>query len=103
MKVSDLFANPTIKSLSKFIDSKTLLISVNDETEEKASQSDDIAIVGVSARLPRANNIFEFWDNLIHGRDCKGLLERKRKYECENILNLLGIYTKMIFSRKEDT
>lgn len=90
LKVSDLFANPTIKSLSKFIDSKTLLISVNDETEEKDSQSDDIAIVGISARLPRANNIFEFWDNLIHGRDCKGLLERKRKYECEKYLKFIG-------------
>ncbi len=30
----------------------------------------DIAVVGMSCRLPMANNPEEFWDNLIHGRNC---------------------------------
>ncbi|MBE6927011.1 MAG: SDR family NAD(P)-dependent oxidoreductase [Ruminococcaceae bacterium] len=30
----------------------------------------DIAVVGLSCRLPMANNAEEFWDNLIHGRNC---------------------------------
>ncbi len=33
-------------------------------------QNRDIAVVGLSCRLPMANNPEEFWDNLIHGRNC---------------------------------
>ncbi len=30
----------------------------------------DIAVIGMSCRLPMANNPEEFWDNLINGRNC---------------------------------
>ncbi len=36
--------------------------------EPKGNQ--DIAVVGLSCRLPMANNPDEFWDNLISGRNC---------------------------------
>ncbi|MFN9531419.1 MAG: beta-ketoacyl synthase N-terminal-like domain-containing protein, partial [Cyanobacteriota bacterium] len=29
-----------------------------------------IAIVGLACRFPGSNNVLEFWDNLIQGRDC---------------------------------
>lgn len=31
---------------------------------------DDIAIIGMSAKLPKAKSIQEYWDNLLNGRDC---------------------------------
>ncbi|MDX8047239.1 SDR family NAD(P)-dependent oxidoreductase [Gracilibacillus sp. S3-1-1] len=33
-------------------------------------QIDDIAIVGVAGRYPGANNLDEFWDNLVTGKGC---------------------------------
>ncbi|WP_444944874.1 SDR family NAD(P)-dependent oxidoreductase [Microbulbifer sp. ZKSA006] len=33
-------------------------------------RSDDIAIIGVSGRYPKANNINEYWENLLAGKDC---------------------------------
>ncbi|MFD2168921.1 SDR family NAD(P)-dependent oxidoreductase [Tumebacillus lipolyticus] len=35
-----------------------------------ATQPDEIAIIGISGRFPKANSIEEFWDNLKSGRDC---------------------------------
>jgi polyketide synthase PksN len=31
---------------------------------------DDIAIVGISGRFPEAENVEEFWENLVNGKDC---------------------------------
>lgn len=36
----------------------------------KRYQNDDIAIVGVAGRYPGANNLDEFWNNLVSGKDC---------------------------------
>lgn len=33
-------------------------------------KSEDIAIIGLSGTFPLANNINEFWENLVAGRDC---------------------------------
>lgn len=30
----------------------------------------DIAVIGMSGQFPGASNVEEYWDNLIHGRDC---------------------------------
>ncbi|MEX3611468.1 MAG: amino acid adenylation domain-containing protein [Burkholderia sp.] len=35
-----------------------------------AAEHDDIAIIGMSARLPMAADLAQFWDNLLAGRDC---------------------------------
>ena len=34
------------------------------------SSFDGIAIIGISARFPKADNINQFWDNLVNGIDC---------------------------------
>ncbi|MFD9603009.1 beta-ketoacyl synthase N-terminal-like domain-containing protein, partial [Streptomyces sp. NPDC059970] len=39
---------------------------------------DDIAVVGVSARLPGASNTQEFWDNLFEGLDCTSTVPPER-------------------------
>jgi 3-oxoacyl-(acyl-carrier-protein) synthase/NAD(P)-dependent dehydrogenase (short-subunit alcohol dehydrogenase family) len=38
--------------------------------EPSVSREDDIAIVGVSGRYPEADDLDEFWKNLVEGRDC---------------------------------
>lgn len=89
LKISDIFANPTIIGLSEYIDSKKA-DSKLDEAEKNIIEVDDIAIVGISSRLPQSDNIFEFWNNLCSGNDCKGELERNRKYDCEKYLRFIG-------------
>ncbi|MEU5959016.1 beta-ketoacyl synthase N-terminal-like domain-containing protein [Streptomyces sp. NPDC047525] len=47
-------------------------------TAEFVPRPDDIAVVGVSARLPRASNAQEFWDNLFEGLDCTSTVPPER-------------------------
>ena len=35
-----------------------------------AVQEDDIAIIGISGKYPMADNIYEFYDNIINKKDC---------------------------------
>ena len=37
---------------------------------EPRSANEDVAIIGVFGRYPQANNLDEFWTNLVEGRDC---------------------------------
>ncbi len=37
---------------------------------EKVTMALDIAVIGVSGRYPKSNNIQEFWENLKNGKDC---------------------------------
>ena len=39
-------------------------------TDRKAPQAQDIAIVGMAGRYPKAKNLRELWENLAQGRDC---------------------------------
>ncbi|MFG2178132.1 beta-ketoacyl synthase N-terminal-like domain-containing protein [Streptomyces abikoensis] len=36
--------------------------------------SDPVAVVGLSGRFPKARDIREFWDNIVAGRDCSGIV-----------------------------
>ncbi|MBN7773934.1 beta-ketoacyl synthase N-terminal-like domain-containing protein [Clostridium aminobutyricum] len=38
--------------------------------EERIFRDTDIAIVGMNGRMPQANDLNEFWQNLINGREC---------------------------------
>nr|WP_234025570.1 SDR family NAD(P)-dependent oxidoreductase [Bacillus paralicheniformis] len=40
------------------------------QEEGSNSESQDIAIIGVAGRYPQANNLQEFWSNLVDGKDC---------------------------------
>ncbi|RXJ69417.1 hypothetical protein CS022_23870 [Veronia nyctiphanis] len=44
--------------------------SIRPKARKQATERDEIAIVGVSGRYPQADNLEEFWQNLLSGRDC---------------------------------
>ncbi|NVO09894.1 MAG: SDR family NAD(P)-dependent oxidoreductase [Bacteroidales bacterium] len=44
--------------------------SNQDARSKKSYQSQDIAIVGMSGRYPKAKNLNELWENLVQGKDC---------------------------------
>lgn len=54
--------------------------------EIKTVSSKDVAIIGIDVRLPMANNVDEFWNNLKTGKDCVGDLPFNRKKDIEDYL-----------------
>ena len=82
LNIADVFSHPSICQLAQFIESKNYSQKV-DVLNNTCYEDEDIAIVGISAKLPDADNIFEFWDNLVQNKNCIHELEQERK------LNLL--------------
>lgn len=44
--------------------------SAFESLEREKSLSSDIAIIGISGKYPKAENLEQFWGNLLQGRDC---------------------------------
>ena len=69
---AEFFDNPTINSFLK-IAVETASDSQNKTHEnpaaEKDSYSGQYAIVGMAARMPGADDLNQFWDNLVNGRE----------------------------------
>lgn len=61
----------TIDTSKKFIQSLGQLNSFNDEA----------AVIGIDCRYPKANNIEEFWSNIVGGVNCIGLPSEERVYK----------------------
>ncbi|HEX3045918.1 MAG TPA: amino acid adenylation domain-containing protein [Bacillota bacterium] len=71
--------NVNIKELAKSIQDTNI-------TEIEGLNLKDIAIIGISVRLPLAENIDQFWDNLKFGIDCITELPPGRKAEADAYL-----------------
>lgn len=55
--------------------------------EERVFKDTDIAIIGMDGKMPQADNLNEFWNNLINGREC---ITRNGR-ENEKFINAQGI------------
>ena len=51
----------------------------------------EIAIIGMAAKFSMASNIYEFWNNLLYGRDCVTECPEERKPDIEEYLDFCGI------------
>lgn len=58
------------------------------EIEEISGE--DIAVIGMYARLPQADDIEGFWDNLKNGRDCITKFPASRRRDTESYLHYKG-------------
>jgi 3-oxoacyl-(acyl-carrier-protein) synthase len=82
---------------NKFISGLSEIYPIFDEldginAEERLTDNyadNDIAIIGMDARFPQANNIEEFWDNLKNGKDCIINVPETR-WTKQDIKNLAG-------------
>lgn len=71
LKISDLFKYTTIKSLADYISGT--FESVDDSTKSNnrnEGEGYDIAIIGIDGKFPGADNLDEFWQLLVDGKDC---------------------------------
>lgn len=69
-------------------------LSINkkdNEIEERKVRSKDIAVIGMSIKLPMADNIDEFWNNLQFGKDCISTISDERKKDIDKYLKFMGI------------
>ncbi len=60
--LTDLFAHPSIASLAAHLDGATTAAA-----RHHGASNDGIAIIGMAARLPGANDLATFWQNLCDG------------------------------------
>ncbi|WP_281817998.1 condensation domain-containing protein, partial [Vallitalea longa] len=75
--------NKKLKSIIDLSDDK-LNIQVNRNNEN------DIAIIGMAAKLPKAENIDEFWNVLKSGKSCVGPLPTEREEDIRKYLRFKG-------------
>jgi amino acid adenylation domain-containing protein len=70
--LSVLFEYPNITLLGEYLRSNgtNLVDDTPDKQEDsKEIQDNDIAVIGMSGRFPGADNVKEYWDNLIQGKE----------------------------------
>ncbi|MGL4106796.1 beta-ketoacyl synthase N-terminal-like domain-containing protein [Clostridium sp. LP20] len=63
-------------------------------------ENDDIAIIGISVRMPNSKNVNKFWDNIINGVESIEEFPESRKRDINRYLNFKNTDTsKVAFSR----
>ncbi|MEO1524138.1 MAG: amino acid adenylation domain-containing protein [Planctomycetota bacterium] len=68
--VGEFFDNPTIESFLSAQQRKASLVErLKSREKERHLGEGDFAIVGMSARMPGARDLEQYWENLVHGRE----------------------------------
>jgi polyketide synthase PksJ len=92
LQISDILAYPTIHKLSRYLEGD-LDAQITRNTHQATSS--DIAIIGMSCRLPKANTLQEYWDNLCSNKDCLTRFDEKEiensLFQNENFVPVKGI------------
>ncbi|MBE6050850.1 MAG: hypothetical protein E7214_09435 [Clostridium sp.] len=94
LQISDLYSYPTVRKLGEFINDN--FFAMKEKVQAKSSsieyKDNDIAIIGISLRLPKANSVDDYWDNIINKRECITEISDKRKRNCANYLKYINKY-----------
>lgn len=91
IKVTDLFANPTISKLAKFInniDTNQKIVKEKVETEETHTKA--IAVIGMSGEFAHSSSIQEFWNDLRDGVDFIEEIPEQRRKDVELYLKYIN-------------
>ncbi len=86
--VVDLFQYSTIKDISQYIINKEG-IEIESDLDEQITQNaaKEIAVVGIAAKLPKADNVTEFWEMLCEGTDFIDDLDEQRKLDVNEYIS----------------
>jgi polyketide synthase PksN len=79
-------------------DAKTMLKELQDRA---SSQGNEIAIIGMACRFPKAANPDEFWDNLINKINCIDDFPPSRRETCRNLSDK-SLLARMLFGNPRD-
>ncbi len=72
-----VFNNPDVQSLSNYVSSKMSYLEAKKDISEDQNY-EDIAIIGIDCRFPKAKNADEFYRNLINQTDCISQIPKSR-------------------------
>lgn len=97
LTITDLFTYTTISKQGKYIDNRGVDSEIDNALYQEAEKvkldevsKNDIAIIGISLKLPRANTMEEFLNNLRSGTDCVGEMPLSRKNDVDRYFKFLG-------------
>ncbi len=97
LNLSKVFAYPNISALAEYISSQdvehseSIAAVVNKQTDMgKAFRENDIAIIGMSAHMPLASDVYDFWEHIRSGRDCIRDFPATRKKDIDSYLKFKG-------------
>lgn len=59
--------------------------------QSQSLQSDpDVAVIGMAGKFPQADNIAEFWENLVNGRNCISVFPETRRKDTDPIVKAIS-------------
>ncbi|MGJ8724653.1 MAG: amino acid adenylation domain-containing protein [Roseibacillus sp.] len=70
LTAAELFQNSTVATQAKLLTEQEQAPAEQTSPAKDNDQSRDIAIVGMSCRLPESPNVQAFWQNLVDGKEC---------------------------------
>ncbi|MBB5395406.1 polyketide synthase [Mucilaginibacter sp. AK015] len=68
LPITKLYQYPTVNGIAAFLEGNKVVAKLAAKPKKDKSNK-DIAVIGMAARLPGANNIYELWDVLTEGRE----------------------------------
>ncbi|NRT80596.1 beta-ketoacyl synthase N-terminal-like domain-containing protein [Clostridium beijerinckii] len=94
LHISDIYSYPTVRKLGEYIDKNFLKKEYSLKKEHKSNENteNDIAIIGISVKLPKADSVDDYWDNLINKKECIREIGEKRKRRCDEYLKYINKY-----------
>lgn len=66
----ELFQKTTIAAQAEIFQQKAVTGPERRTTRDQSNKSHDIAVVGMSCRLPKSPDVHQFWQNLLDGKEC---------------------------------
>ncbi|QUH28423.1 SDR family NAD(P)-dependent oxidoreductase [Vallitalea guaymasensis] len=98
LQLTDLFAYPSVRQLSEYLDSKQDITSKRDkESKERVNNvpkhygEKDVAIIGIGIDLPCAKNIDEYWEMIINGVSVVREIPEERAKDLRKHFRYLGM------------
>ncbi|MBE6051590.1 MAG: amino acid adenylation domain-containing protein [Clostridium sp.] len=90
IKVVDLYRLNTIRKVAEYINEGDL--NANNVLEKRENSIEDIAIIGIGAKMPMSETIDEFWKNISEGKSCIRDIPKQRKEDADKYLKYISVY-----------
>lgn len=95
LTVADIYSNPSIYLLAEYIDGmseKNIKEQTANSTSAAINESrHDIAIIGIGGRFPGSDNLDEYWQALVEGKNCVTEIPENRQDDLKNYLRHLNL------------
>ena len=69
---------PTVRKVASYLGRVNQPDKQVHQRPQQQHRDDSIAIVGIGCRFPKADNLYEYWQNLLSGRDCISVVTEER-------------------------